>query len=311
LLVAAAMGGGLCVQRAFGQASVSILNIPGNGAADVQVLLPAGTIYAAMTTPLTSRATNLSTPDTILSFQISGGQEIINSDDAGIGADAIGSLAVGPVRGSAIRYATTIGGEYTAHITGYDASQFGLCAFTWMQLGGNSLFDFVETEPNNTPGTAMPLRVPPTGALVGYGALTPGDVDYYALTVSPGEVVSAMTIPLQSLPTDFSGPDTLLSVRNSVGTVITQNDDGGTDAIDWGQTSQALGSVVRFYAAGSGTLYLAVSGYAGAQSGDYALMVSRAPTPSLPGCPADFNHSGSATVQDLFDFLAVWFAGCP
>ncbi len=29
------------------------------------------------------------------------------------------------------------------------------------------------------------------------------------------------------------------------------------------------------------------------------------------GCPADFNSSGSVTVQDIFDFLAAYFAGCP
>ena len=28
-------------------------------------------------------------------------------------------------------------------------------------------------------------------------------------------------------------------------------------------------------------------------------------------CRADFNSSGTVTVQDLFDFLAAWFAGCP
>lgn len=28
-------------------------------------------------------------------------------------------------------------------------------------------------------------------------------------------------------------------------------------------------------------------------------------------CPGDFNSSGSRTVQDLFDFLASYFAGCP
>jgi hypothetical protein len=28
-------------------------------------------------------------------------------------------------------------------------------------------------------------------------------------------------------------------------------------------------------------------------------------------CPADFNHAGGLTVQDIFDFLAAWFAGCP
>ncbi len=30
-----------------------------------------------------------------------------------------------------------------------------------------------------------------------------------------------------------------------------------------------------------------------------------------PPCTADFNHSGSATVQDIFDYLAAWFSGNP
>lgn len=33
--------------------------------------------------------------------------------------------------------------------------------------------------------------------------------------------------------------------------------------------------------------------------------------PTTPACPADFNHSGDLTVQDVFDFLAAYFAGCP
>ncbi len=28
-------------------------------------------------------------------------------------------------------------------------------------------------------------------------------------------------------------------------------------------------------------------------------------------CPPDFNHSGAVNVQDIFDFLAAWFAGGP
>lgn len=31
----------------------------------------------------------------------------------------------------------------------------------------------------------------------------------------------------------------------------------------------------------------------------------------LTNCPADFNGSGTVTVQDIFDFLAAWFAGNP
>ena len=28
-------------------------------------------------------------------------------------------------------------------------------------------------------------------------------------------------------------------------------------------------------------------------------------------CPADFNHSGTLSAQDIFDFLNAWFAGDP
>jgi len=28
-------------------------------------------------------------------------------------------------------------------------------------------------------------------------------------------------------------------------------------------------------------------------------------------CRADFNDSGDVTVQDLFDYLAAFFSGCP
>jgi hypothetical protein len=30
-----------------------------------------------------------------------------------------------------------------------------------------------------------------------------------------------------------------------------------------------------------------------------------------PCCPVDFNNSGGTEIQDIFDFLAAWFAGCP
>jgi len=35
-----------------------------------------------------------------------------------------------------------------------------------------------------------------------------------------------------------------------------------------------------------------------------------APAPAAH-CPADFNHSGAVTVQDIFDFLSAWFVGNP
>jgi hypothetical protein len=32
---------------------------------------------------------------------------------------------------------------------------------------------------------------------------------------------------------------------------------------------------------------------------------------TTPVCAADFNQSGIVSVQDIFDFLAAYFAGCP
>lgn len=37
---------------------------------------------------------------------------------------------------------------------------------------------------------------------------------------------------------------------------------------------------------------------------------TRLPTASAP-CPGDIDRNGEVTVQDLFDFLGSWFAGCP
>ncbi len=36
---------------------------------------------------------------------------------------------------------------------------------------------------------------------------------------------------------------------------------------------------------------------------------TRSPLP--PACPADFNNSGSVSVQDIFDFLGAYFAASP
>jgi hypothetical protein len=38
--------------------------------------------------------------------------------------------------------------------------------------------------------------------------------------------------------------------------------------------------------------------------------VTCAPARCRP-CPADFNGSSHISVQDIFDFLAAYFAGCP
>lgn len=40
------------------------------------------------------------------------------------------------------------------------------------------------------------------------------------------------------------------------------------------------------------------------------LVITGLAVPSAPGCLADFNGAGGLTVQDIFDYLAAYFAGC-
>ena len=40
-------------------------------------------------------------------------------------------------------------------------------------------------------------------------------------------------------------------------------------------------------------------------------VTSGQPGSTTPGCAADTNHDGHLNVQDLFDYLSAWFAGCP
>lgn len=63
----------------------------------------------------------------------------------------------------------------------------------------------------------------------------------------------------------------------------------------------------------------ATSPWRSTEAFDYALLVAtaenrRRPLPVVTPptvCAADTNRDGQATVQDMFDFLAAWFAGCP
>ena len=70
-------------------------------------------------------------------------------------------------------------------------------------------------------------------------------------------------------------------------------------------------------AAGAQTTALTISNFQSGDTGQYycAITGTCATTFStvvnMTHCPADFNCSGATTIQDIFDFLAAWFAGNP
>jgi hypothetical protein len=54
-------------------------------------------------------------------------------------------------------------------------------------------------------------------------------------------------------------------------------------------------------------VYIGNLGPGGDVTGRSIVAVDITPASSTPSCPADFNSDGSATVQDIFDFLSRWF----
>jgi hypothetical protein len=94
--------------------------------------------------------------------------------------------------------------------------------------------------------------------------------------------------------------DSILRVFGSCGgSQIACNDDCCTTSAGANHASQVQFRIV------AGEDYLVrISGFDGA-SGNGVLNITAA-----SDCASDFNHSGQANVQDIFDFLAAWFAGC-
>jgi len=57
----------------------------------------------------------------------------------------------------------------------------------------------------------------------------------------------------------------------------------------------------------AGSSYLVrIAGYSDTTIGTGHLLITES-----ANCPGDFNNSGSVSVQDIFDFLSAYFAGCP
>ena len=117
-----------------------------------------------------------------------------------------------------------------------------------------------------------------------------GDVDFFRLDLKAGDVLSAMTAPLDDPGVSFDYPDTMLGLFDSSGTnLLVENDDAGDYgesfldedlASDFPFDGGVYGSALRAFIPVDGTYYLAVTGYedydfvgAHEEFGPYALLV--------------------------------------
>ena len=169
-------------------------------------------------------------------------------------------------------------------------------------ITGGTLTD--EVEPNETVATANDASA--SWRAVRYINTTTGsittasngtvDTDIYSYHFTGGDLVSIRIV-------SDSGLDARSALLNAAGTSLIL-DNGASNGP--GQDSPIFAYVIP----STGTYYVQVTG--GTTTGSYYAVVYLSSTtpPALP-CAPDFNLSGGVSVQDVFDFLAAWFAGDP
>ncbi|QIL01965.1 hypothetical protein G7078_03620 [Sphingomonas sinipercae] len=104
------------------------------------------------------------------------------------------------------------------------------------------------------------------------GSLTPGDQDYFSITLQAGELL------ILDVDNTTGGIDTVVTIVSPLGEDLATNDDGTTPdgVLDAGSVTY-LDSLMEYRAPTSGTYYFRIEGYNGAGTGNYNLNVSIGP----------------------------------
>lgn len=99
----------------------------------------------------------------------------------------------------------------------------------------------IETEPNNTIGTAQVIGPEnfPANAFAFDGTLTAGDIDYICITMPQGVALTALTV---SVPPDFTNVNTVIGVFDSGGVLIDSDDNSGPGDFSFVEVQLAPGT---------------------------------------------------------------------
>jgi hypothetical protein len=296
----------------------------GNDSDFFSISLDAGGILLGLTTPLEDFPVSYANPDTIVSVMQDGIQLTYSDDDF---ADEIPDVLFG--LGSIFRVLSSSSGPHQIGISGYGDEEFDgmssgetheevgtyvitVGAVDPAALGGG----FMDSDPaNDTINGADAISIGSTGAAVAVAELQADDIDYYALQLSRGQIISAMTAPLDDLPISFDLPDTLFGLFDSTGELLISNDDAGDDGSgdlnpnlnsDYPASLEPdgiFGSAIRAVIPLDGVYYLGVTGFGDdefegthAELGRYAMLVGVSTPP--PSSPGDFNRDGLVNAAD-------------
>jgi hypothetical protein len=317
-------------------AGTAVSNLAGLGgeSGDVDFFeapLAAGDVWFGMVTPLAGLPDGFWTPDTIVSVFDGGAARTFSDDDY---ADELSDFGDG--YGSLFRFESPATAVYQVGVSGYSDDGFDGVASgdSHVEIGDYVLTaarvnpaipggGFADADPANQTAVGADLIALTSGAArAAVAHLGDGDVDFYRLDLNAGDVLSAMTAPLDSLSASFDYPDTMLGLFDSSGAnLLVENDDAGGYGessldedleSDFPRDEGPFGSALRALVPVDGTYYLAVTGYEDddfvgehLEFGDYALLVGvSAPEPGGVVLAADFNRDGQVNGTDL----AAWSA---
>jgi serralysin len=197
-----------------------------------RVNLTAGTTYTIHTQGIAG-----SNPDTFLNIRDSAGTLLTSDDDGG---DSTYSV---------VSFTATTTGTYFIDAGTYNNESIGS-----YHLSVASGFTGADVAGSTATLSSLALNGSVNGSIE-----VVGDRDWYSITLNAGETYifrTGSTAPLSGAAPAAGSVDTLLSLRNSAGTLIQSNDDAG----EYGY------SAIRFTATTSGTYYLDVGAYSGAGS---------------------------------------------
>ncbi|MFN7020646.1 MAG: immunoglobulin domain-containing protein [Phycisphaerales bacterium] len=189
--------------------------------------------------------------------------------------------------------------------------------FTWdVEMNTNVTI----SAPNNWWGTTSTTAI---DAVIkdGFDQIGLGFLQYGPILPGPQQTTStcACTVPV------FNVHPATQSVYSGGTAVLTAGATAtGTPSYQWFRYGVPLTNSFRFSGVTTPTLTISPVARPGSESSwtDAGLYQCRATNVcgtawsntaflSTPICTADFNQSGMVTIQDLFDFLGVYFAGCP
>lgn len=158
---------------------------------------------------------------------------------------------------------------------------------------------------------------------------TPGNVNWYRMVLTApcySSEVEFRSLPVRVGPWVNAAPVGASVTVGQTATLTVTNPASPTEPVMvpppvsavWRRGATVLANSERI--SGATTTTLQISGVRLEDAGVYTLSMGRAcgGTTTVDvvlavqqACRADFDQSGAAGVQDIFDYLAAWFAGCP